>query len=59
MAERDSDRKASYFDEFFKVYLPDQNSQRLRVPPDFVKHFNETIPNNAILKDLGGKIWHV
>ncbi|CAL5369572.1 unnamed protein product [Camellia sinensis] len=59
MAERDSDRKASYFDEFFKVYLPDQNSQRLRVPPDFVKHFNGTIPNNAILKDLGGKIWHV
>ncbi|CAL5324728.1 hypothetical protein CsSME_00003831 [Camellia sinensis var. sinensis] len=59
MAKRHCGRKASYFYEFFKVYLPDQSSQSLRVPPAFVKQLNGPIPNNAILKDLGGKFWHV
>ncbi|XP_052195326.1 putative B3 domain-containing protein At5g66980 isoform X2 [Diospyros lotus] len=45
--------------EFFKVYLPFQSSRMLRVPPAFVKHFNGSIPNNAILKDLSGRLWHV
>ncbi|XP_059623762.1 putative B3 domain-containing protein At5g66980 [Cornus florida] len=45
--------------EFFKVYFPQKSSQQLCVPPDFVKHFNGTIPTKAILKDLCGKFWHV
>ncbi|XP_057481294.1 putative B3 domain-containing protein At5g66980 [Actinidia eriantha] len=59
MAKPHRSPKASFCDEFFKVYLPDQSSQRLRVPPDFVKNFNGIIPNKIILRDLGGKIWHV
>ncbi|XP_028055662.1 putative B3 domain-containing protein At5g66980 isoform X4 [Camellia sinensis] len=59
MTKRHSSRKVSFFDEFFKIYLPDQSSQCLRVPPAFVKKINGTIPNNAKLKDHGGNVWHV
>ncbi|KAL6954264.1 hypothetical protein U1Q18_039385 [Sarracenia purpurea var. burkii] len=52
-------RETSLCTEFFKIYLPDQSSQRLRVPPAFVKRCNETIPSLTILKDLSGKSWHV
>lgn len=45
--------------EFFKVYLPDLSSKRLRIPQAFIKHFNGTIPRQAILKILTGKLWHV
>ncbi|KAG5528683.1 hypothetical protein RHGRI_029377 [Rhododendron griersonianum] len=55
MSRRPSFRKK----EFFKVYLPDQSSQRMCVPPAFVKLLNGAIPNKAILKDLGGKCWHI
>ncbi|KAM7510272.1 hypothetical protein LguiB_009147 [Lonicera macranthoides] len=54
--------RVSLFDqipEFFQVYLPNQNSQQLRIPPDFIKHFNGRTPKEVILKNLGGKIWHV
>ncbi|XP_042507251.1 putative B3 domain-containing protein At5g66980 [Macadamia integrifolia] len=45
--------------EFFKIYLPDHSSQRLKIPPAFLNHFNGLIPNKAILRSRKGRIWHV
>ncbi|KAJ9564098.1 hypothetical protein OSB04_000064 [Centaurea solstitialis] len=30
-----------------------------RIPPDFIKHFDQEIPETVTLKDLSGRIWHV
>ncbi|GAV80628.1 B3 domain-containing protein [Cephalotus follicularis] len=45
--------------DFFKVYLPDFSSNLLEIPPAFVEHFNGIIPNEAMLKDHTGRLWHV
>lgn len=59
MSRRPVGRNASFRYEFFKVYLPDQSSQRMRVPPAFVKLLHGATPNKVILKDVSGKFWHV
>ncbi|KVI02638.1 putative B3 domain-containing protein At5g66980 [Cynara cardunculus var. scolymus] len=45
--------------EFFEIFLPNRISHQLRIPPDFIKHFDKKIPGAVILKDLAGRIWHV
>ncbi|KAL3629945.1 hypothetical protein CASFOL_026257 [Castilleja foliolosa] len=45
--------------EFFKVFLPRLASHQLLIPPDFIKHFKRTIKERVVLKDTGGKKWHV
>ncbi|KAK6914922.1 B3 DNA binding domain [Dillenia turbinata] len=42
------------FPEFFKIYFPNQSSQRLRIPPAFIKNFNGVVPNKIVLK-YGGR----
>ncbi|XP_010255054.1 PREDICTED: B3 domain-containing protein Os03g0622200-like isoform X2 [Nelumbo nucifera] len=44
---------------FFKVFFPDQSSERLRVPPPFIKHFNGVIPERVILRSRIGRFWSV
>lgn len=45
--------------EFFEIFLPNRISHQLRIPSDFIKHFDQKIPEAVILKDLSGRIWHV
>ncbi|XP_043710117.1 putative B3 domain-containing protein At5g66980 [Telopea speciosissima] len=45
--------------EFFKIYLPDHSSQKMKIPPGFINHFNGLIPNKAILRSRNGRVWHV
>ncbi|WRX10626.1 B3 DNA binding domain - like 9 [Theobroma cacao] len=45
--------------KFFKVYLPCFNSQQLKIPLAFVRHFDGTIPKDAMLKNHTGKHWLV
>ncbi|KAF8377481.1 hypothetical protein HHK36_030861 [Tetracentron sinense] len=45
--------------EFFKVYIPELSSQKLRIPPAFVKNVDVVVPNKTILKDPSGEFWHV
>ncbi|KAL3814722.1 hypothetical protein ACJIZ3_015990 [Penstemon smallii] len=49
-----------FFPEFFKVFLPQSlASQKILIPPDFIKHFNRRIQEKITLKDVEGKVWHV
>ncbi|KAI3503148.1 hypothetical protein L1887_31584 [Cichorium endivia] len=60
--ERDRPPKVSIFNqdpEFFEIFLPNRISHQLRIPPDFIKHFDQKIPETILLKDLSGKVWHV
>ncbi|XP_077233559.1 putative B3 domain-containing protein Os03g0621600 isoform X2 [Tasmannia lanceolata] len=43
---------------FFKVMIGDF-TQKLRIPPAFVRHFNGKLLNKSILKNPTGKFWHV
>ncbi|XP_077233162.1 putative B3 domain-containing protein At5g66980 isoform X2 [Tasmannia lanceolata] len=43
---------------FFKVLIGDF-TQKLRIPPAFVRHFNGKLLNKSILKNPTGKFWHV
>ncbi|XP_020537324.1 putative B3 domain-containing protein At5g66980 isoform X2 [Jatropha curcas] len=45
--------------EFFKVFLSSSSSCKLSLPPAFVMRVNQTISQNATLKDYTGKIWDV
>ncbi|XP_057970079.1 putative B3 domain-containing protein At5g66980 isoform X2 [Malania oleifera] len=40
--------------EFFKVFLAHLSSERLRIPPAFIEHFNGNVPKEVVLKDLAG-----
>lgn len=45
--------------EFFKVYLPDQSSKQLKIPPAFVKHLKGPLPMVSILEGPTDKAWFV
>ncbi|GAB4847042.1 hypothetical protein Ancab_026054 [Ancistrocladus abbreviatus] len=45
--------------DFYKIYLPEHNSQRLRIPPAFIKNFNGNIPTKSMIKNTSGKFWRV
>ncbi|XP_071692114.1 putative B3 domain-containing protein At5g66980 [Rutidosis leptorrhynchoides] len=45
--------------EFFEIFIPDRCSHKLRVPPDFIKYFDERIPEAVLIKDLKNRVWHV
>ncbi|CAI9276850.1 unnamed protein product [Lactuca saligna] len=45
--------------EFFEIFLPNRISRQLRIPPDFIKHFDQKIPEKIVLKDVLGRVWHV
>lgn len=45
--------------EFFEIFLPNRISHQLRIPPDFIKHFDQKIPEAVVLNDLSGRVWHV
>lgn len=54
--------RASFSDdcpEFFKIFLSSASSQQLSIPPDFVKHFNGTIPEKVDLIDHATECWCV
>ncbi|XP_074294376.1 B3 domain-containing protein REM5-like [Silene latifolia] len=44
---------------FFKLYLPEHNSNKLLIPPPFIKYFNGDIPKKVKLRNLQGKLWKV
>ncbi|XP_074307408.1 B3 domain-containing protein REM20-like isoform X2 [Silene latifolia] len=44
---------------FFKLYLPEHNSNKLLIPPPFIKYFNGCIPKVVKLWNLQGKLWKV
>ncbi|KAJ8637461.1 hypothetical protein MRB53_011728 [Persea americana] len=43
---------------FFKVLLLDF-TQKLRIPPAFIKCFNGKVPYESILRSPTGRVWHV
>ncbi|CAK9157298.1 unnamed protein product [Ilex paraguariensis] len=45
--------------EFFKIFAPDLCSQRLRIPPAFLKNFNGDLPQKAVLKSPCKRSWWV
>ncbi|XP_020217081.1 B3 domain-containing protein REM20 [Cajanus cajan] len=47
--------------DFFKVFLPEQSSERLLIPNSFVRLINMQgrIPEDVILRNCGGRVWHV
>ncbi|KAL2328896.1 hypothetical protein Fmac_022323 [Flemingia macrophylla] len=47
--------------DFFKVYLPEQSSERLLIPNAFVRLINlqGRIPEDVILRNCSGRVWHV
>ncbi|CAI9281945.1 unnamed protein product [Lactuca saligna] len=45
--------------EFFEIFLPNRISHQLRIPPDFIKHLDQKIPEKIVLKDVSGRVWHV
>ncbi|KMT13751.1 hypothetical protein BVRB_4g081300 [Beta vulgaris subsp. vulgaris] len=57
MHSRNSDTQD--FPEFFKVYLPEHNSNQLVIPPDFVKNFEGKTMTKVILKNMQGEGWKV
>ncbi|KAK3002804.1 hypothetical protein RJ639_019370 [Escallonia herrerae] len=55
-------RKISYSDkkpQFFKIFVPDQCSEQLRIPPAFVKHFKSGLPLMFKLTSPAKKSWAV
>ncbi|KAK6946174.1 B3 DNA binding domain [Dillenia turbinata] len=44
---------------FFKVFLPENSSEKLSIPPSFVERMNRLIPETAYLRSSQGRIWHV
>lgn len=52
-------QKAEEHAEFFKVYIPELSSQRLRIPPAYMKSFDGNMPKEAFLRDCTGKVWNV
>ncbi|XP_028765854.1 B3 domain-containing protein REM20-like [Neltuma alba] len=50
---------AHEYPEFFEVFLPKYNSERMRIPNAFVKCLREKVLKKAILKNRRGKMWHV
>jgi len=45
--------------QFFKVFLPDQSSQEVQIPPAFVKYFNGVLPYNSTITSLEERTWKV
>ncbi|KAH7851381.1 hypothetical protein Vadar_010714 [Vaccinium darrowii] len=45
--------------QFFKVYLPNQSSHRLRIPPAFVKYSTEGFPNKSTITSSEKRSWDV
>nr|KAJ0210165.1 hypothetical protein LSAT_V11C400207140 [Lactuca sativa] len=35
------------------------NYDHHRIPPDFIKHLDQKIPEKIVLKDVSGRVWHV
>ncbi|GAB2274902.1 hypothetical protein Dimus_009672 [Dionaea muscipula] len=59
-----SKRKISHlnpddYPDFFKIYMPEINSIRLRIPPAFINNFNGNVPKHVIVKNSAGKFWHM
>ncbi|XP_059639690.1 putative B3 domain-containing protein Os03g0621600 [Cornus florida] len=55
-------KKFSFSDkspQFFKVYIPEQSSQRLRIPPAFLKHFDGVLPSKSIIRSHASRSWRV
>lgn len=44
---------------FFKVFLPEYCSERMRIPDAFVSQLDRSVPKKAILRNGNRKIWHV
>ncbi|KAK7841930.1 putative b3 domain-containing protein, partial [Quercus suber] len=44
---------------FFKVFLPEYCSERMRIPDAFVSQLDRSVPKKAILRSGNRKIWHV
>ncbi|KAK1394745.1 hypothetical protein POM88_013801 [Heracleum sosnowskyi] len=43
--------------DFFDVYLPDTNGQKLLIPSLFMENYKGKIPSTVTLKDLSGRCW--
>ncbi|KAL9241832.1 hypothetical protein vseg_015896 [Gypsophila vaccaria] len=43
--------------QFFKIYLPELNSNKLLIPPDFIEHFKGNIPKKIKLRNINGETW--
>ncbi|XP_059639562.1 putative B3 domain-containing protein Os03g0621600 [Cornus florida] len=55
-------RKFSFSDtcpQFFKVYLPAQSTNQLKIPPAFVEKFNGVIPSKSTVINQGMGSWSV
>ncbi|XP_074300420.1 uncharacterized protein LOC141631677 [Silene latifolia] len=42
---------------FFQPFVEHKNSTNLRIPPEFIKNFNEKIPHKISLKNMFGLVW--
>ncbi|XP_054778083.1 B3 domain-containing protein At3g06220-like [Prosopis cineraria] len=47
------------YPEFFDVFLPKFNSERMRIPNDFVQSLRGRMLEKALLKSPRGMVWHV
>ncbi|KAI8542284.1 hypothetical protein RHMOL_Rhmol08G0127100 [Rhododendron molle] len=45
--------------QFFKVYLPNQSSHRLQIPPSFVKYISGVFPFESTITSPEKRSWHV
>ncbi|KAA8547274.1 hypothetical protein F0562_003862 [Nyssa sinensis] len=45
--------------QFFKIYIPDQSSQRLGIPSAFNKHFGGCLPYKSVIKRPAKRSWWV
>ncbi|KAL8547038.1 hypothetical protein ACS0TY_006675 [Phlomoides rotata] len=56
------DEKVAYSDElpeFFKIYVADESSETMRLPPDFIEEFGKDIPETCTLENPSGLSWKV
>ncbi|KAF7132616.1 hypothetical protein RHSIM_Rhsim09G0072000 [Rhododendron simsii] len=45
--------------QFFKVFVPDQSSQEVQIPPEFLKYFNGVLPYKSTITNMEGRSWKV
>ncbi|XAR57840.1 hypothetical protein NMG60_11026122 [Bertholletia excelsa] len=47
------------FPQFFKIYVPNQSSRRLRIPPEFLSQFNGVLPRKSKITTTEKGSWRV
>ncbi|KAL3831085.1 hypothetical protein ACJIZ3_019887 [Penstemon smallii] len=57
MAEYNGAPCSDYLPEFFQIYLPSTWSQRLKIPPAFIKNFDGIVPVFITLKTSSQLSW--